>query len=237
MSISAAIPMFEKILKMLMVVYNARHTRFVTLSRPAVSRVMTSMDRPSELALVARLRAGDSDAFDEVHAAFNTRLFNFLARLARRREVAEDLLEETWLRFVARAPKLREDTQLGPFLFTVARNLHVSYCRSRLIEDHHSIAMLGLWPSGTRQPSPLEWTTASETTQRIEKALASLPAIYREALLLVGFEGMQAAEAAAICGVSAETMRQRISRARSQLAERLQDEGNAGFLALKEVIA
>src|SRR4051812_30339570 len=104
---------------------------------------MTPMERDHELDLVARLRHGDADAFDEVHAAFNSRLFNFLARLSRRRDVAEDLLEETWLRFVARAPRLRADTQLAPFLFTVARNLHVSYCRSRLIEDHYAIAMIG----------------------------------------------------------------------------------------------
>ena len=89
----------------------------------------------SELDLVARIRAGDAAAFDAIHAEFNGRLFNFLARLSRRREVAEDLLDETWLRFVDRAPKLKPDTRLGPFLFTVARNLYVSYCRSRMLED------------------------------------------------------------------------------------------------------
>ena len=79
---------------------------------------MTGMDRETELALVSRLRDGDPDAFDAVHDAFNTRLFNFLARLSRRRKVAEDLLEETWLRLVSRAAQLRPDTQLGPWLFT-----------------------------------------------------------------------------------------------------------------------
>ena len=102
---------------------------------------MTCMDRELELDLVARLRNGDPAAFDAVHGAFNTRLFNFLARLSRRRDVAEDLLEETWLRFVDRAPRLRDDTRLGPFLFTVARNLYVSYCRSRLIEDSLMVGM------------------------------------------------------------------------------------------------
>ena len=58
-----------------------------------------------------RLRAGAGgppagrgvSAFDEAYAQFNSALFNFLARLSRRRDVAEDLLEETWLRFVAKA--------------------------------------------------------------------------------------------------------------------------------------
>ena len=61
------------------------------------------MDQESELALVSGLRAGDPAAFDAVHAAFNVRLFSFLVRLSRRREVAEDLLEETWLRLVSHA--------------------------------------------------------------------------------------------------------------------------------------
>ena len=112
------------------------------------------MDRDSELVLVAKLKAGDADAFDVVHGAFNTRLFNFLARLSRRREVAEDLLEETWLRVVDVAPRLRDDTRLGPFLFTIARNLHISYCRSRSIEDAHASDLVGLWPSASPVPSP-----------------------------------------------------------------------------------
>ena len=106
---------------------------------------MKGMDRDSELALVGRLRAGDLDAFDAVHDCFNTRLFNFLARLSRRREVAEDLLDETWLRLVARAAHLQADTRLGPWLFTVARNLYISYRRSRALEDSHAVGLNGLW--------------------------------------------------------------------------------------------
>ncbi len=191
---------------------------------------MTFMDRESELALVARLMAGDEAAFDTVHSAFNTRLFNFLARLSRRREVAEDLLEETWLRFVERAPKLRPDTQIGPFLFTVARNLFISYCRSRLIEETHGADMIGLWPLGTPRPSPFEASVANETGRRIEEALASLPATYREALLLIAVEGMKPGEAAIVCGITPEAMRQRLSRARALMTRQL-DQADHPFLA------
>lgn len=95
---------------------------------------MTPVDKNSELELVGRLKGRDGDAFDEVYAAYNPRLFNFLARLCRRRDVAEDLLEETWLRVVASAPRLRDDTRLAPWLFTIARNLFASYCRSRMLD-------------------------------------------------------------------------------------------------------
>ena len=206
---------------------------------------MTNMDPPSpeasarqaresELALVSRLRDGDPDAFDTVHDAFNTRLFNFLARLSRRREVAEDLLEETWLRLVSRAAQLRPDTQLGPWLFTVARNLHVSYRRSRLLEDSYAAGLIGRWPSGSPQPSPFEVAAASETGLRIEAALGTLPVVYREALLLVVIEGLRPAEAAQVCSVSPEAMRQRLSRARAALALSLASDEPA-LAVLREV--
>jgi RNA polymerase sigma-70 factor (ECF subfamily) len=197
---------------------------------------MTSMDRESELDLVARLRAGDAAAFDVVHESFNRRLFNFLARLSRRREVAEDLVEETWLRLVARAPRLDRDTRLGPWLFTVARNLYVSHCRSRLVEDSHAVGLIGLWPIGSPSPSPFESAVASEAGRRIETALASLPVAYREALLLVAVEGLRPAEAAMVCGIAPEAMRQRLSRARALLARRLDETDGRPLAALKEVM-
>ena len=193
------------------------------------------MDRESELQLVGRLRTGDPAAFDAVHEAFNGRLYNFLARLSNRRDVAEDLLEETWLRLVTHARRLRPDTRLGPWLFTVARHLHASYCRSRLLENSHASSLLGLWPHGRPGPSPLEAMEASETGQRVAAALASLPLAHREALLLVVVEGLRCTEAAEICGVTAEAMRQRVSRARVLLARRLTDAEVPMLASLREL--
>ena len=181
------------------------------------------MDRERELRLVALLKAGDVDAFDEIHSTLNDRLFNFLCRLTNQRDVAEDLLEETWLRLVTHAQRLREDTNLPAWLFTVARNLHVSYCRSRLLEGSRAGDLIGLWPSGTPARTPFDVAESSELQRQIAQAFASLPTIYREALLLVGVEGMQAADAAGICGVTPEAMRQRASRGRALLARRLEE--------------
>ena len=196
---------------------------------------MTVMDREFELELVRRMRQGDDAAFDAIHAEFNTRLFNFLARLSRRRDVAEDLLDETWLRFVDRAQRIKPDTRLGPFLFTVARNLHVSYCRSRLLEEAQTADAIGLWPLGTPRPSPFDATVANETGRRIEDAIAALPAAHREALLLVAIEGMKPAEAATVCGVTPEAMRQRLSRARAAIARHLDEADDIVLVNLKAV--
>ena len=181
-----------------------------------------NMDRESELALVRRVRDGDTAAFDAVHALFNDRLFGFLARLARSRDVAQDLLEETWLRFVRHADRLNAETRLGPWLFAVARNVHVSYCRARALEESRTVESIGLWPTGT-MASPFEQTATNELERRIEVALATLPTIFREVLLLVGVEELTPAEAAVVCGVSPEALRQRLSRARALLAQRLEE--------------
>ena len=185
------------------------------------------MERDIELALVERLRRGDADAFDEVYAAFNTRLFTFLVRLSRRRDVAEDLLEETWLRLVKHARRLGADTRLGPWLFTVARNLHVSYLRSRMLEDSAAASLIGLWPFSLERSSPFEAAAASELERRIERALAAMPSASREVLLLVAVAGLDHSDAADICGITPEALRQRLHRAREMLTKLLERDAQA----------
>ena len=175
------------------------------------------MDREAELSLVGRLRAGDAAAFGVVHGEFNSRLLNFLSRLCSRRDLAEDLLEETWLRLLTHRSRLSEDTRLGPWLFTVARNVYVSHCRSRSPEDSQPGELLSLWPAGGA--SPFDETAARQLEERLDAALAELPPSYREVLRLVSVEGLRPKEAAEVCGVTPETMRQRLSRARAMLWE------------------
>jgi RNA polymerase sigma factor (sigma-70 family) len=198
----------------------------VTDVTPDVGVRSWSMSHESELELIRRVRAGDTSAFDAVHALFNARLFGFLARLAGNRDVAEDLLEETWLRFVTHVDRLEPDTRLGAWLFTVARNLHVSYWRSRAVELSHADAGLALWPAIV-PASPFEHAVGQEFEQRLEAAIASLPVIFREVLLLVGMEGLRPAEAAEVCGISPEALRQRLKRARALLQRRLGEPGTS----------
>ena len=192
------------------------------------------MDRELELDLVARLRQGDASAFDAVYAAYNRRLFAFVARLARSRDIAEDLVEETWLRVVRQARRLQPDTRLAPWLFTVARNLYLSYCRSRMIEDAYRIDVEASWPV-VRFHSPFEDAAVTELERQLESAISQLPLVYREVLLLVGVEGLRPSEAAAVCGVSPEAMRQRLSRARALLAQLLDEARSPGAVAAREV--
>ncbi len=165
----------------------------MTSSRTAWRCVVSEMDRQVELSLVRRLRQADTGAFDQIYDTLNTRLYNFLARLSGSREVAEDLVEETWLRLVSASATLDPNTHIAPWLFTVARNLYVSYCRSRSREQSYTSDFLLLWPDRL-SPSPFDWASANESEVRLNAALAALPVKYREALLLVGVEGLRPAK-------------------------------------------
>ena len=204
------------------------------MSRFQARGVMVCMERNLEAELVDRLRAGDATAFDEIYDAFNPRLLSFLFRMARNHAVAEDLLEETWLRLVAAGQDLHADTRLGPWLFTVARNLFLSYCRSRAREESYTNDLILLWPGGL-SPSPFDSASLNEFEQRLEEALAQLPPLYREAVLLVGVEGLRPSDAARVCGISAEAFRQRLSRARRLLSQSLKDKGLSQETVFEEV--
>jgi RNA polymerase sigma-70 factor (ECF subfamily) len=177
------------------------------------------MDPAINRELVVGLRRGDPHAFDQVYAAFRVRLFSFLVRLSQRRDLAEDLVQETWLRLTRHAQRLRDDTVLSAWLFTVARNLYASHRRWTLVDLTRTDAVRDTPPGAP--PSPFELTAASETQVRLELALASLPVADREVLLLIAGEGMTHDEAAAVLGLKPDALRKRLSRARARLGDRL----------------
>jgi RNA polymerase sigma-70 factor, ECF subfamily len=180
------------------------------------------VEREFERQLVARLQAGDAAAFDAVYEAYRPRLFSFLARLSRRRDVAEDLLDETWLRLVACAPRLADDTCLVAWLFTVARNLHTSWRRHRALDEDRLVEAPAVWPDPAPGQSPFDAAACDETERRLERALSSLPLRDREALLMVTAGEMTAAGAAAALGLSPAALRKRVQRARERLASAME---------------
>lgn len=188
---------------------------------------MTVVEREIELRLVARLKAGEAAAFEAVYEAYRPRLFSFLARLSRRRDVAEDLLEETWLRLVSRAGTLADDTCLGAWLFTVARHLFASWCRHRAVDAERVSELTPSWPAPAPGETPFESVARGETERRLEVGLARLSQRDREALLLVAVEGLTPSEAAWSLGVPPETLRKRLQRARERLALEMDAEAAA----------
>src|SRR5258706_11885757 len=140
---------------------------------------MQAEDVQSEAEIIAGLRQCEPKAFDALYTLYRARIHGFLLRLTGRRDVAEDLFQETWLSAARAAPRLREDTRLAAWLFTIARNAWVSHRRwsmldlSRLVtigDDAH-FAAGGLAPDAA--------LASSEGVARIERALGALPAPLR----------------------------------------------------------
>ena len=185
------------------------------------------LDVDPERAWIDGLRRGEASAFDAVFAAYRRRLYAYLVRMTRAREVAEDLLQETFLRLARGATALREDTRLGAWLFTVAHRLVVSWARAQEVRRQ----LAGDLPREVRGDgrSPLEAVADSQTQLALERALAALPAPAREVAVLVGIEGMQPAEVAEILGLKPDAVRQRLARARAQLADALGDHAPAAW--------
>ena len=173
-----------------------------------------------EAPLVAGLRRGEAAAFDAVYGRYRPRLYAFLRRLSGRRELADDLFQETWLQVAANAHRLAEDSRLAPWLFTIARNRYLNH-RRWLILDGERLRRFGRGDDGGDQESPFELASLAQTQRRLERALARLPPADREVLLLVVVEGLPHDEVAHMLKLRPEALRQRLSRARGRLAEQL----------------
>lgn len=173
--------------------------------------------------MVERLRHGDATAFDRAYATYHARVFSFLLRLSGRRDTAEDLAQETWLKLAKAAPALREDTTLGALLFTIARNSFMSHRRWAML-DLSRIVTFGLEAvnATATEPTPEVHHERARAIALLEAALQQLPLASREVLLLVGVEGMDQDEVARLLGLSYDALRQRLSRARALLAETME---------------
>lgn len=188
---------------------------------------MTQVRDPSEKPLVDGLRAGDRAAFDRVFERFRARVYAFALRLSGRRDVADDLFQETFMKLARAAPTLREDTDLAAWLFTVTRNEHVSWRRWAMLDISRLVA-LGEETTYAASTAPTDAhdapdarADAARSIARLERALGELSASHREVLLLVGVEGFEQEQAADILGVRYDAFRQRLARARGELAKRL----------------
>jgi RNA polymerase sigma-70 factor (ECF subfamily) len=121
------------------------------------------------------------------------------------------------LRLVTRCATLADDARLGPWLFTVARNLYFSWRRSRAVDAARTSELDPAWPAPERGDSPFEAAARAELERKVEAALTHLPLRDREVLLLVGVSGLTPSEAAGVCGLPAVTLRARLHRARERL--------------------
>ena len=175
---------------------------------------------PSDGDLVSRLRQQQPGAFEEVFLRYREPIWRFLHRLCGRQDVAEDLFQDTWIAAARNAHRLREDSQLLPWLYTIARNKHRNAVRFRLL-DRKLRERVREEPASPA-PEPDVEMEARRRVAGVELAFKSLPEAYREVLLLVLVEGLSTEAVAGVLGLREDAVRKRLSRARAELARLLE---------------
>jgi RNA polymerase sigma-70 factor (ECF subfamily) len=170
--------------------------------------------------LAARLARSchEPEAFADVVRALSPALHAYLARRAG--ADADDLLAETWLR--AYAARRTYDIARGSvrvWSFGVARHVLMAHWR-RVVDLPRDTAA----HEETSDPWPGvdDRLAAAAVAPALRAALAELPVVERELLLLVAWDGLTPTEAAGVAGVPAPTARTRLFRARQRLRERLE---------------
>src|SRR4051794_11610747 len=116
------------------------------------------------------------------------------------------------MRALAKQQLWQEGTNLRAWLFTLMHNQHVNDVR-RSNRDGGNIDVTEMASVLVANTDP----TASRQMRELERGLAMLPFEQREAILLVGLEGLRYDEAAAVAGVPIGTVRSRLSRGREAL--------------------
>src|SRR5438876_32527 len=136
---------------------------------------------------------------------------------------ADDLVQETLLRAMANIDSFQPGTNMSAWLFTILRNLFRSEYRKRRREVEDSDGSYA--QSLKSQPEQ----TGRVEFEEFRTALNKLPHDQREALILVGASGFSYEEAAEICGCAVGTIKSRVNRARSRLADMLAIESAEDF--------
>ena len=128
---------------------------------------------------------------------------------------ADDLVQETLLRAMANIDSFEPGTNMSAWLFTILRNLFRSEYRKRRREVEDAEGRY----ADTLKSNPEQ--TGRVEFEEFRTALDKLPQDQREALILVGASGFSYEEAAGICGCAVGTIKSRVNRARTRLAELL----------------
>jgi RNA polymerase sigma-70 factor (ECF subfamily) len=175
----------------------------------------TSADQAME-----RYAGGDDAAFGLVYDALAPRLYGYLLRQTRDRARAEDLLQQTLLHIHRGRDRFIPGAEVTPWAFAIARRLLVDSVRRGRREV---LTATGETDCRSASPGADDLLHASELTERVERALARLPASQRAAFELIKREGLSVAEAAAVLGTTVAAVKLRAHRAYEALRDALGD--------------
>jgi RNA polymerase sigma-70 factor (ECF subfamily) len=193
-----------------------------------LNRQMNSKTDLSDGDLLRSMLAGDEEALALLYRRRQGGVYRFALQMSGSKPIAEDVTQEVCL-FLMREGHVFDPARgsVSAFLFGVARNhvlrrLRVEQLLAPLGDDaDEEIALL----QATADLCPLEDLTRSETIESVRKAVLSLPAKYREVVVLCELQDVSYGETAEILGCAIGTVRSRLHRARALLLAKLRPVG------------
>lgn len=186
---------------------------------------MENFPPSSDTDLLKQARAGEERAFVELYERLKGGIFRYAFYMMNSRTAAEEVTQEVFIVLLKEGHRFREDRgDIGAFVFGIARNMvRRIERRERAYQPLPEDAALGissqqLVAHSESLPGQL---IRNELTERVQAAIASLPDHYRQAVVLCDLCELSYEEAAARLGCAVGTIRSRLNRSHSLLAEKL----------------
>ena len=158
-------------------------------------------------------QSGDAGATSELIGRVSPHMFHFFVAETRNRAVAEDLLQDFWLRIHRARHTFRPGEPLLPWMYAIARRVRVDAYRKSVRVDRHEIRTESL----PDYPAPGGTETSVQGSAKLAELLADLPAAQREVILLLKESGLTLEEVARVTGSSVGAVKQRAHRAYKKL--------------------
>ena len=184
----------------------------------------------SDEALMIRYQRGDKGAFTALVRRHQGALFNFALRQLRVQSVAEDVVQEAFVRVVQNAADFKHEARFTTWVYTITRNLCIDQLRKRALRKHASLddsktgeegdPTLGEQTADSRASVERE-ATGTELKARIARAVDELPDDQREVFLMREVANLPFKEIAEITGVPENTVKSRMRYALERLQEAL----------------
>jgi RNA polymerase sigma-70 factor, ECF subfamily len=182
-------------------------------------------DLDPDAALMLRVRAGDTHAFEALVEKYKKPVFTFLYRALRDATEAEDVAQHVFLQVYRSAHRYRVSARFSTWLFTIARNLSLNELRRRA--RHPADPLDEASPAEEGQPArqvedtkttlPAEAALRRELEAKVEQAILALPEKQRTALLLCREEELSYEDIADVLGCTLSATKSLIHRARETL--------------------
>ncbi len=177
------------------------------------------MEAVNERELVERCRSGDEGAFQELVDRYKDLVFALVARTVQDRSRAEDLAQDVFLRIHRGLPYFRGEARLSTWIYRIVANVCVQD-RGRKPE---TVSLDGERP-GAAPSAPDPQFAGFEMRDRLEKAVARLPANYRLLVAAHYLEGVQYEDLAEALQLPLGTVKTQLYRAKQQLRRLLETE-------------